>query len=248
MLIVHGLGDHSGRHAGLAEDLARAGYDVFAGDLRGHGRSPGARGHAEKWDDLLADVESWWRALEADGPAPPPFLLGESLGALIALDWTLAHPGRARALVLVAPAFRPGFDPPAWKLLLAKVAERVAPGFSQKTGIGGAMITRAPEEAAGFDGDPLVHQWMSARLYVLYLEAAARLASAGPRLSLPTLVLGPGDDRVASLPAMRAFAASNPARIEMREYPESFHAPFHELPRVRQAAVRDVIAFLEKNA
>jgi alpha-beta hydrolase superfamily lysophospholipase len=248
VLVVHGLGDHAGRHTRLAEALAAAGYDVAAGDLRGHGKAPGPRGHAERWSDLLADVESWWRATEAPGAARPFYLFGESLGALVALDWALAHPERPRALVLAAPAFRPGFDPPSWKLALARVAAGVAPAFAQKTGIGGAMITRVREESASFDGDPLVHQLMSARLYVLYLEAAPRLAAAGPRVAWPTLVLGPGDDRVASLAAMRAFAASNPARIEMREYPQAFHALFHDTPEIQRAATADVIAFLERHS
>jgi len=244
VLLVHGLGDHAGRHAGLAEVLAGAGYDVAAGDLRGHGKAPGARGHAERWSELTDDVESWWRATESVGPF---YLFGESLGALVALDWALAHPERPRGLVLAAPAFRPGFAPPAWKIALARVAERVAPAFAQKTGIGGAKISRVPEESAAFDGDRLAHQLMSARLYVLYLDAAARLEASGPLVAWPTLVLGPGDDRVASLPAMRAFAQSNRAYIELREYPQAFHALFHDMPEVRGAAIADVIAFLERH-
>jgi alpha-beta hydrolase superfamily lysophospholipase len=245
VMIVHGMGDYSGRHAGLASALAAAGFDVVAGDLRGHGAAGGARGHAERWDDLLADVESWWSVA---GSPPQVFLLGESMGGLVALDWALAHPERVRALVLAAPAFRPGFDPPPWKLALARVALGVAPRLAQKTGIGGAQISRSREEGDAFDQDPLTHQWMTAKFFALYREAAARLATLGPLVAWPTLILGAGDDRVVSMPAIRAFAASNPAHIELREYPGAYHALFHDLPDVRRAAVEDLVAFLQRNA
>ncbi|HEV8479346.1 MAG TPA: alpha/beta hydrolase [Candidatus Eisenbacteria bacterium] len=244
VLIVHGMGDYSGRHAGLAHALAAGGFDVVAGDLRGHGVASGARGHAERWDELLEDVESWWRV--ASSPEPV-FVLGESMGGLVALDWALAHPERVGALVLAAPAFRPGFDPPAWKLALARVAQGVVPGLAQKTGIGGAMISRAREEADAFDQDPLTHQWMTARFFALYRAAAARLVASGPRVAWPTLVLGAGDDRVVSMPAIRAFAASNPGRIELREYAGAYHGLFHDLPDVRRAVIEDLLTFLQRN-
>jgi alpha-beta hydrolase superfamily lysophospholipase len=245
VLIVHGLGDHSGRHAGLAEALAEAGFDVVAGDLSGHGLASGTRGHIDRWGDLLSDVDSWWRAA---GTPEPLFVLGESMGGLVALDWALANPERLRALVLAAPAFAPGFEPPAWKLVLARVAQSLAPWLAQKTGIGGAMISRVEEEAKAFDDDPLTHQWMTARFFSLYREAAARLVVSGPRVSWPTLVLCAGDDRVVSNAALRTFAASNPSRIELLEYPGAYHALFHDLPDVRQAVIADLIAFLEKHA
>ena len=245
VLIVHGIGDYAGRHAALATELASGGFDVIVGDLRGHGLAGGARGHIDRWQDLLDDVDSWWRE---EGSPPALFVLGESMGALVALDWALAHPERVRALILAAPAFRPGFDPPSWKLVLAAVAEKVAPRFAQKTGIGGSMISRSPEEAAAFDNDPLTHQWMTARFFSAYREAAARLLPAGPRLPWPTLVLGAGEDRVVSEPAIRAFSASNPSRIELHEYPAAYHALFHDLPTARERAVADLLDFLRRNS
>jgi len=245
VLIVHGLGDHSGRHSGLAEALAAAGFDVLAGDLRGHGQASGARGHVDRWEDLLADVDSWWRA---SGSPDNLFVLGESLGGLVALDWALIHPERVKALVLAAPAFAPGFEPPAWKLALAGVAQHLAPRFAQKTGIGGAMISREAEEARAFDDDELTHQWMTARFFSLYRGSAARLVASGARVTWPTLVLSAGADRVVSNAAMRAFAEANPSMIQLLEYPDAYHALFHDLPDVRRAVVRDLIAFLEKHA
>jgi len=124
----------------------------------------------------------------------------------------------------------------------------MAPRLAQKTGIGGAQVSRSREEADAFDQDPLTHQWMTARFFASYREAAARLATLGPLIAWPTLILGAGDDRVVSMPAIRAFAASNPSQIELREYAGAYHALFHDLPDVRRAVVDDLVAFLRRNA
>ena len=241
VLVVHGMGDHSGRFGGLAEKLCAAGFDVVAGDLTGHGSAPGPRGHVDRGQDLLDDVDSWWRAA---GMPAPLFVLGESMGGLVALDWSLAHPERVQALLLAVPVFRVGFEPPPLKLFLAAVFERLMPRFAQKTGVGGAKLSRVSEEAAAFDRDPETHQWMTARFYAEFRRAAERLEKTGAALPWPVLLLAAGDDRVVSTPAIRAYAASNPRRIELHEYPGGFHLLFHDLPETKDAALADVVGFL----
>jgi alpha-beta hydrolase superfamily lysophospholipase len=247
VLIVHGMGDHSGRHEGLAEALNRAGFDVVAGDLHGHGLTSGPRGHMDRWEDLLSDVDTWWRAAGTPGSnGSPLYLLGESMGGLVALDWALAHPERPRALILAVPVFRVGFEPPAIKLVLAAVANAIAPKYAQKTGVGGAQISRVAAEADAFDNDSLAHQWMSARFYAEFRRAAARLEKTGAELAWPTLLLAAGSDVVVSTPAIRAFAATNPKRIELHEYPGGYHALFHDEPETRDRAIADIVDFLHR--
>ena len=43
--LVHGLGEHSSRYQHVAEAFNRAGFAMLAFDHRGHGKSPGKRGH-----------------------------------------------------------------------------------------------------------------------------------------------------------------------------------------------------------
>lgn len=90
VVIVHGVGEHLGRHRALAERLAAAGRLVVGADLRGHGRSEGRRGHVEHFDDYLDDLdlvvaEGCRETGASAGAARAPVLLGHSLGALIVL-------------------------------------------------------------------------------------------------------------------------------------------------------------------
>ena len=56
VLVVHGLGEHSGRYEHVAGALVDAGCAVHALDHRGHGRSEGKRAYVKSYDELLGDL------------------------------------------------------------------------------------------------------------------------------------------------------------------------------------------------
>lgn len=243
VLIVHGYGEHARRHDEIATALAAAGFSTWAGNLPGHGNAPGKRGHIRRWEDYLDAVESWWSELPA---SPPPFfLLGHSVGGLIALDWALAHRERLRGLVLSSPAFRLGFEPPAWRQSLARFVSRVWPSLSQPSGIDPEGISSVPEEVRRYREDPHRHGRATARFFVSYQAAAERLRQLRGPLPCPTLVLFGENDTIASIAAARAWIGTRRAEARMRTYPEARHEIFHESFIVREAAMKDVVAFLE---
>src|SRR3569623_2539965 len=58
LALVHGFGEHSGRYHNLVDEMLRHEIAVHAFDHRGHGRSPGPRGHIRSWQDYQNDVAS----------------------------------------------------------------------------------------------------------------------------------------------------------------------------------------------
>lgn len=241
---MHGYGEYSRRHDEIGTALANAGFSTWAGDLPGHGKNPGKRGHVRNWQQYLDTVESWWSELP---PTPSPFfLLGHSVGGLIALDWALHHGERLRGLVLSSPAFRLGFEPPAWRQTMARVVSKVWPSFSQPSGIPTEGISTVPEEVRRYQDDPLTHDRATARFFVSYQEAAERLRSLRGGLPCPTLVIFGEDDPITSIAAARAWIGTRRSEARMRTYPGARHELFHESFIVREAAMKDVIAFLEE--
>ncbi len=102
IVLVHGLGEHSGRYDHVVARLVREGYAVHAIDHRGHGRSDGPRAFIEDMDNAVADVDALVdRAVEAH-PGVPVFMLGHSMGGLIALRYAIAHQDRLAGLILSA--------------------------------------------------------------------------------------------------------------------------------------------------
>jgi alpha-beta hydrolase superfamily lysophospholipase len=95
--IVHGLAEHGERYARLATALCAAGYAVYAGDLRGHGRTNpdshdlGFFAENDGWQKCLDDLRLLHRHIAADRPGLPIFMLGHSMGSFLAQQFASEH-------------------------------------------------------------------------------------------------------------------------------------------------------------
>src|SRR5690606_26333259 len=101
--LVHGFVEHSGRYAHVGERLASEGIVLAAFDLRGHGRSPGKRAYVPTLEVYHDDVASFLEIIRARHPGVPIFLMGHSLGGLIAVDFVRARTPAIDGLILSAP-------------------------------------------------------------------------------------------------------------------------------------------------
>ena len=102
ILLVHGLGEHSGRYAHVADRLARKGLAVRGYDHRGHGGSGGARGAIPHPEAMLDDLRAVFDDLRGEGE--PPFMLGHSLGGAVAARAATGGWVTPAGLVLSSPA------------------------------------------------------------------------------------------------------------------------------------------------
>ena len=233
IVVTHGLGEHAGRYAGLAEALGRRGYGLFAFDLRGHGGSEGRRGHVADFGLFLEDLHLARAEAELRLPGPgAPFLIGHSLGGLILLRYLQTYRPTTPGAVLSAPWLGTAREVPAWKRALARILTRVAPDLAIPEPIPSEDLTRDPEEARAWEEDPLVHPRITAGLWNAVQEAQERALGQGVEPTIPALVLLPGDDRVADAARTLAWARGlEGSRVEWRELPEGRHEPFHDLGR-----------------
>jgi alpha-beta hydrolase superfamily lysophospholipase len=175
--VVHEAGEHGGRYLGLAHTLAAAGWAVALPDLRGHGRSEGARGHSNGVKEILRDLGDVQDHLAYRQPEAHKVLLGYGLGALWALAYACERPDAIAALVLVAPRLQPKFDLPARPSGLMKAFKKVGADAPGRLGFG----------TAGDASDPLRHDVITLRAGEQALEAAAKYAPRVAQLTLPVL-------------------------------------------------------------
>jgi alpha-beta hydrolase superfamily lysophospholipase len=236
LLAVHGLGEHSGRFGRIAACAAVAGLDYFALDLRGHGRSPGRRGHTGSFDRLLTDLDRLRRRTGTGEPKLPTFLLGHSLGGLIVGRYVqeFGFPSLAGA-ALVAPYVDLAMSPPAWKLRLSDVADRLVPSLTMDNEIRADMLFRTEEEQAAHQDDPLVHHRLSARLWGDMRRQAAILVRRADQTRTPILVQVSGDDRVVSAAACRELASRFGGDTRVIEYEDAYHDLYRD-PAADRAA------------
>jgi alpha-beta hydrolase superfamily lysophospholipase len=244
--ICHGLGEHGGRYAALAEDLVKAQYSVAVLDLPGHGEGPGPRGDVPSWA-LLRDVVvpamfTASRNMPGHPGVLPQILLGHSMGAVLALDMALQHPRELLAVVAASPALR-GAIPPWWKLALANVARITAPSMGFPHGLDESGMSRDAEVLAARRKDPLVHDRISPRLYFEFNEASQRVMREARRLAVPTLLLHGAGDRVADPKGSLEFNGAAPhGMVRLITYRDAYHELFNDHGRAE--VVRDMLGWL----
>lgn len=245
LVLLHGMGEHSGRYAELGETLSRAGLTTAAFDLRGHGHSAGRLGHVERFEQHVDDLAVFWKVVEDLGRPGPRFVLGHSVGGLVAVHYVLRErPPDAAGLVLSSPALQVRSEAGRTMMAVAKLLDRIAPGFGLPDDIRPRHLTHDEQQAEEHARDPLVHRRTTPRTFLEMLRGMAEARDRAGEIVLPLLVLGGTDDRLFNPQAMRELVerASSPDK-RLVLYPQFFHMIFHETDRERVR--RDLLAWLE---
>jgi len=230
---VHGLGEHSGRYGEWAERFTGAGFAVQGFDLRGHGRSGGARGDT-RFAPALRDLDrlvgqSAWRH-----PGVPVFLYGHSLGALLALVYLAERPAAPLAgAVVSAVGLHSALREQRAKVAVARVLGRVVPRLRLPSGIDPETLSRDPAVVAAYRADPLVHDRVSAGFGLDALEAVDALLAAPPDPGVPLLLVHGAEDRLAYASGAREYAAATPGACELQVYEGLAHEIHNEPERAR---------------
>lgn len=245
VVIVHGLGSHSNLFGNIAQYLVKAGYAVYGLDLRGHGRSQGQRGHINSWSQYREDIQTFLKLIELQEPKSPCFLLGHSLGAIIALDYVLRLASSVKGIITMAPPLgKVGISPV--KMNLGRTLSAVMPRFALSVGLAGDQITRDQNVQETFTTDVLMHSRGSARLATEFLAAKTWIQSHTAFLRVPVLILHGGSDSVAPPEGSRIFfqQIAFPDK-ERYEYPQSRHALHRDLDY--QSVLADLGDWLERH-
>ena len=244
VIIVHGLGVHSDIFENIVEFLVTHNYGVYGFDLRGHGRSPGQRGYINSWSEFREDLQALLQLVTQKESNLPLFLLGQSLGGTIALDYTLRFQAQLQGLILLSPALKVGISP--LKIKIGRILSTLLPRFALNTGIGEITSSRDPEYVKTLGQDPLRHTKGTARLATEFMQTVTWITDHPQMLQVPLLILQGGADQI-SLPesSRLLFEKISFADKERLEYPESYHELHNDLNY--QEVLVDLGDWLEKH-
>lgn len=237
VVLVHGLAEHSGRYERTGLLLAEAGFAVRSFDLMGAGGSGGRRWHVEEWSLYHDQVDSHvtW-ALEQTRPV---ILMGHSIGGAIALGYLLDE-GRPRPhlAVLSAPALAGG---DGWQKSVIPVLGRALPRLALPNPVKGEHLSRDPRVAEAYFADPLVEPKATLGFGAEALSELARLNEELGSLTIPTLVIHGGEDRL--VPTWCSEELGNVACVDRTVYEGLRHEVLNE-PEGPEV-VADIVAWLD---
>ena len=223
VVLVHGLGEHSGRYERLIRMLNDAGFAVYTFDWPGHGRSPGRRGHTsvekamEIIDSIIGELNE------------KPFLFGHSLGGLAVIRYAETRADKVRGVVASSPALARSPKTPSFMVALAKFLGKIAPGITMSNGLDPKLLSRNPEAVRRYIDDPLVHDRISARLGRSIFENMELAHREAKRINVPILlIVGTGDVITPPEGSRRLFKELTVEDREIREFEGAYHEIFED--------------------
>jgi alpha-beta hydrolase superfamily lysophospholipase len=242
VVLMHGLGEHSGRYRHVASFFNDCGLSVRCYDHRGHGRSQGKRGDVINGDPMLQDGEIIIEDFSARF-SEPPFLFGHSMGGLFAARFALAGLAPLRGLILSSPALAVTLS--AFEQNIVKILHALAPSLGVPNGLSPSYLSHDAKVVAAYKADPLVHRRISARLLRSMLSSIGYCQAHAGSMAVPTLMLVSGDDRLVDAEGSRRFFAHLPPGLaQMHVYDGMYHEIFNEVDSQRPFS--DLRAWLEQ--
>lgn len=250
--ISHGMGEHSLRYAALAGFLNDSGFDVYANDHRGHGRTAKSKEALGDfgvggWDALIEDMARLTRIIRDRDPGLPVVLLGHSMGSFATQGYLLDHSDLIDGAVLSGSA------------AVDKLQINTS-GDADLTAINAAFepartpfdwLSRDPAEVDKYIADPLcgfgvnapsMATMMATSLRTIDIEQLRRI-----RKELPIWIMAGNKDPINHdlewlRPVAERYRAAGLLSVTERYYPDGRHEMFNETNRTE--VYRDLLAWM----
>jgi alpha-beta hydrolase superfamily lysophospholipase len=270
--IVHGMAEHAGRYARLAESLTAAGFRVYAHDHRGHGRTAraddlGHFGDEGGWARIVGDLRRLLRREMDENTGKPLVVIGHSMGSFMVQQLMYEVPDWLSAVVLSASNGKPTAITAAGRVIARAERARLGPRGHSKVirSLGfeafnkafkpnrtpSDWISRDQTEVDKYVADPLCGFDCSVSTWVDLLDALSEMSQPSNqrkvRKDLPVYIIAGSEDPVSErtkglLQLLRAYGKAGLTDVTHRFYKEARHEVFNETNR--DEVTKDLVAWL----
>lgn len=228
VILAHGMGDHTGRYESVASYFRERSLAVMGADFPGFGQSSGKRGHAPSLEAFYQTLDLVFEQANAAYPGVPVFLLGQSMGGNIVMNYSLRRSPKVAGIIATSPWIKVVKMPPAITVELARLARRIFPSFTQPNGLDPADFSRDPAVAEAYRNDPYVHDRVSASIGFSLLEAGFLLDSYAGAFHRPLLLTHGTKDALTDHKATQALAARVKSPVTLKLWEGLFHETHFE--------------------
>ena len=229
VVLVHGMGEHSGRYAeSVVPYLLKENYAVVAYDQFGHGKTKGKRGNCPSYNALLESLEIVINKAEFLFKDLPVFLYGHSLGGNIVINYALKKESNIKGVMATSPFLKLAFTPPKWKVNLGKFMLTILPSITLPSDIEEAAISSIASEVVRYQEDELVHDKISPMYLFPVMEAGEYALANASNLKIPTFITHGTGDRIIDYKGSVEFCKQSKI-AELKLYNHCYHELHHDV-------------------
>ena len=233
LVLLHRGHEHADRWETVIPALTMPDTAIYAWEARGHGQSPGRRGHAAGFMEYVRDLDTFFRHLQkAHGLQPErTVVVAHSVGGVVAAAWVHDFAPRIAGLVLATPALEVNLIVPA-ALTGIRAMQMLKADATIKSYVRGSWLTRDLSAAAAYDADKPISKDISAKILVDLFDTAKRVISDAEVMDRPLLLFSAGADKVVKKHAIDAlytnYGGDQKTHLTLKG---ARHAIFHDLCR-----------------
>lgn len=245
--IIHGYAEHIDRYGNVVSELLPAGYAVIGNDHRGHGRSEGRRGHVRSFQDFIDDEKQFRRdVIDKRFPGIPYFILGHSMGSLIAMNYVAQNAKDLRGLILSGTGSQPGADIPKMLIAATRILSKILPSLHVKSPLSPEFISRDKDVVQAYVNDPLVYNVITPRLACEMNRYVVMGAQNASQIKVPVLIqLGSKDTAFSGQKEL--FEMIGAKDKTFKSYDGLRHEVYNELIEDRTRVLTDLRHWLDQH-
>jgi alpha-beta hydrolase superfamily lysophospholipase len=229
ILLIHGLGEHSGRYERWAELFVEKGYNFLSFDLRGHGKSSGKRGHAKSMQVLLNDIDFFFSKTKRLFPGTKFILYGHSMGGNLALNHIILRNHPVSALIVTSPWLKLKQEPPKALISIVNFLKKLFPALTIPNGLNAEDISHDPEVVRNYTSDPLNHNKISLKLFSEIYKGGYFVLRNVYKINTPFLLMHGTEDKITSPQASENFVMNTSERTHLKLWEGQYHELHNEL-------------------
>ncbi|MBN3583237.1 lysophospholipase [Algoriphagus aestuarii] len=234
LLLVHGLGEHSGRYGELATRLNSIGISVFTFDGRGHGKTAEGNldAYIESYLHYLADIDVLLGKVKNYCPGLPVFLYGHSMGGGMAAAYVLKYQPEVAGVVLSSPAIKEAEGTSKILIALSSFISKYFPKLKALK-LDANKISRNPKEVEKYLNDPLVYSnAIPARTGYELLQVMRFIQNLGSHFESPLLLIhGSADELTNPKGSELLYKMAKSIDKTIQIFPGGYHELINDLDK-----------------
>jgi alpha-beta hydrolase superfamily lysophospholipase len=249
IVFVHGVGEHIGRYAETFQAFSEQGYSCFGFDQRGFGRSAGEPGHINAFSDYVEDLETFIDVIVGRESTKTVFLLGHSMGSIVALAYALKYATKIQGLLIFSCPLELASYSANLAGFIAQSCAIVMPTLKLPNLIDPQTLSNNVTNIQALIADPYAFNKVSLNWLREFKLARIQVLNHARQIMLPVLINHGEADTIAALSGAKAlFTALGTTDKTLYSYPGLKHELLNHCPAERAKVLAQTFDWLKQHS